>query len=240
MATAYVGEIRLFAGNFAPSGWAMCQGQLMPIANNEALFSLIGTTYGGNGQTTFALPDLRSRIPVHQGASPGGTYVMGQQGGEEQVTLALSQIPQHNHAANALSAAGNQQGPGGGFWAYPTWVSSPHLPRTRPWARRPSPQPDRVRHTTISCPTWRSTSSSPSLGSSRRVTDGDGRAIRNVRPGGCQPFVRRIVDVHSLSRSDLNDVVQLRTKGWASCNGQVLSITQNQRALRTTGHHIRG
>jgi microcystin-dependent protein len=117
MAQAYVGEIRLFAGNFAPSGWAFCQGQLMSIASNTALFSLIGTTYGGDGTSTFALPDLRGRIPVHQGSNQGNSYVMGQKAGEEQLALNLSQIPQHSHAANAQSAAGNQQGPGGGLWA---------------------------------------------------------------------------------------------------------------------------
>ncbi|MGP0063237.1 MAG: phage tail protein [Isosphaeraceae bacterium] len=119
MANPYVGEIRLFAGNFAPTGWALCQGQTLEIAQNEALFSLLGTTYGGNGQTTFALPDLRSRIPVHQGTngSNGITYVMGMTGGEEQVTLTVSQIPHHTHAPQAQSAPGNQQGPGRGFWA---------------------------------------------------------------------------------------------------------------------------
>jgi microcystin-dependent protein len=113
MSTPFLGEIRMFAGNFAPVGWQLCNGQLLPIAEYDALFALIGTTYGGNGTTTFALPDLRSRIPVHQGSG----YVMGQSAGEEQVTLLMTQIPAHSHTPQAQSANGNQPGPGAGFWA---------------------------------------------------------------------------------------------------------------------------
>jgi microcystin-dependent protein len=94
MAQPYVGEIRMFAGNFPPNGWMFCEGQLLAIAENDALFALIGTTYGGDGQSTFALPDLRGRIPVHQG--PGTP--MATQGGDEQVALTLSQVAPHNHA----------------------------------------------------------------------------------------------------------------------------------------------
>lgn len=93
MAQPYVGEIRIFAGNFAPSGWMFCEGQLLPISENETLFNLIGTTYGGDGQSTFALPDLRGRIPVHQ----GNNYVLAETGGVEEVTLTTSQIPAHSH-----------------------------------------------------------------------------------------------------------------------------------------------
>ena len=110
MSTPYIGEIRLFGGNFAPMGWSFCDGQLLPIAQYDALFNLIGTTYGGDGQTTFALPDLRGRLPLHQSSG----YVVGQQGGVEQVTLTTQQIPGHSHqvagsAANAAttSPAGN-------------------------------------------------------------------------------------------------------------------------------------
>jgi len=119
MSNPFVGEIRLFAGNFAPSGWAFCNGQLLPIADNDALFALLGTTYGGDGTNTFALPDLRGRIPVHQGTNPrnGISYIQGQLGGEEQVTLTIEQIPLHTHVAQAQSAAGSQQGPAGGVWA---------------------------------------------------------------------------------------------------------------------------
>jgi microcystin-dependent protein len=94
MPEPYIGEIRMFAGNFAPVGWMFCEGQLLPISENETLFQLIGTTYGGDGQTTFALPDLRGRLPLHQ----GGVFTRGQTGGVETVTLTVPQIPAHTHA----------------------------------------------------------------------------------------------------------------------------------------------
>lgn len=100
MSNPFIGEIRMFGGNFAPLGWAFCDGQLMAIAENVALFSLIGTTYGGDGQNTFALPDLRSRVPLHTG--PG--FVQGQSGGVEQVTLTVAQMPAHNHSQIATTA----------------------------------------------------------------------------------------------------------------------------------------
>ena len=109
----YIGEIRMFAGNFAPNGWMFCEGQLLPIAQNDALFTLIGTTYGGDGQSTFALPDLRSRVPIHQGTGPSGiTYQMAEAAGVEEVTLTVQQIPAHTHAMLASSAnasTGNAQ-----------------------------------------------------------------------------------------------------------------------------------
>ncbi len=106
MATPFIGEIRLFAGNFAPVGWAFCDGSLLPIAENEALFNLIGTTYGGNGQTTFGLPDMRGRVPVHQGVGNGlSPRTIGEMGGAEQVTLTPSQMPSHNHVLNATTTA---------------------------------------------------------------------------------------------------------------------------------------
>jgi microcystin-dependent protein len=94
MAQPYVGEIRMFAGNFAPVGWMFCEGQLLPISENETLFQLIGTTYGGDGQSTFALPDLRGRVPIHQ----GNGFTLAQTGGAEEVTLTVQQIPVHTHA----------------------------------------------------------------------------------------------------------------------------------------------
>ena len=110
----YVGEIRLFAGNFAPAGWAFCDGQLLPISENETLFQLIGTTYGGDGQNTFALPDLRSRVPIHFGTGTGlSNRVLGQSGGVEEVTLTASQIPNHTHAFLASTAPGTQSNPAG-------------------------------------------------------------------------------------------------------------------------------
>ena len=113
MGQPFVGEIRMFGGNFAPAGWAFCNGQLLPIAENETLFNLIGTTYGGDGQSTFALPDLRGRIPVHVG--PG--LILAQSGGTETVTLTVQQIPSHTHLAAAQPGNGTQASPGGGVWA---------------------------------------------------------------------------------------------------------------------------
>src|SRR5689334_13585269 len=98
MSQPFVGEIRIFAGNFAPAGWALCQGQVVPISGNDTLFALIGTTYGGDGQSTFALPDLQGRVPVHMGTGSFGTpYVIGEKSGVESVTLTLNQIPNHTH-----------------------------------------------------------------------------------------------------------------------------------------------
>jgi len=113
MSQPFIGEIRMFPGNFAPAGWAFCNGALMDISQNDALFALIGTTYGGDGQTTFALPDLRSRIPIHQG--PG--FVLAQNGGAETVTLTGSQLPAHTHVPQAVIPSGSQAGPGGAAWA---------------------------------------------------------------------------------------------------------------------------
>ncbi len=122
MGEPFVGEIRMFGGSFAPAGWAMCQGQLMPISQNDTLFTLIGTTYGGDGQETFALPDLQGRVPIHAGQGPGisQTYQLGEKGGVESVTLSTQQIPQHNHAFLVNSAIGTQNSPSNNFMAAPT------------------------------------------------------------------------------------------------------------------------
>jgi microcystin-dependent protein len=109
MAQPYVGEIRIFAGNFAPAGWMFCEGQLLPISENETLFNLIGTTYGGDGQSTFALPDLRGRIPLHQ----GNGFTLAETGGAEEITLTVSQIPAHTHpflASGSTATGSNPQG----------------------------------------------------------------------------------------------------------------------------------
>src|SRR6476469_2668464 len=112
MSSPFIGEIRMVGGNFAPVGWAFCNGALIPISENDALFNLIGTTYGGDGQETFALPNLASRIPYHQGSG----YVLGQQGGVEQVTLTQQQIPVHSHQALASSTAAGQPSPANNTW----------------------------------------------------------------------------------------------------------------------------
>jgi microcystin-dependent protein len=118
MSEGVIGEIRMFAGNFAPRGWAFCQGQLLSIAQYTALYSILGTTYGGNGQTTFALPDLRGRFPMHPGQGPGlSTRILGQQGGTETVTLMTNQMPMHTHPLQAYSEAGDSVSPAGGYSA---------------------------------------------------------------------------------------------------------------------------
>lgn len=104
MAQPYVGEIRMFAGNFAPAGWMFCEGQLLPISENETLFQLIGTTYGGDGQSTFALPDLRGRLPLHQ----GNGFILAETGGAEEITLTVNQIAAHSHALLASGDVGDQ------------------------------------------------------------------------------------------------------------------------------------
>ena len=110
----YVGEIRMWAGNFAPNGWMFCQGQTLPISENEVLFQLIGTTYGGDGEETFNLPNLASRVPIHQGTGPDGTtYQMGEMAGTEQETLSIQQIPNHTHPWLASTANANNVDPVG-------------------------------------------------------------------------------------------------------------------------------
>lgn len=113
MADPFLGEVKIMAFNFAPRGWALCNGQILPIAQNQALFALLGTTYGGNGQTTFALPDLRSRVPVHFGAG----ITLGERAGETSHTLTLSEMPAHTHTAKATAAAAGTGDPTGAFWA---------------------------------------------------------------------------------------------------------------------------
>ncbi|HXF09837.1 MAG TPA: tail fiber protein [Desulfuromonadaceae bacterium] len=109
MAQPYVGEIRIFAGNFAPAGWMFCEGQLLPISEYETLFNLIGTTYGGDGESTFGLPDLRGRVPIHQ----GNAFTLAETGGVESVTLTVSQIPAHSHPLLGSNAPGDQVNPSG-------------------------------------------------------------------------------------------------------------------------------
>ncbi len=119
MAQPYVGEIRMFAGNFAPAGWEFCSGQLLPISENETLFQLIGTTYGGDGESTFALPDMRGRLPIHQGSG----FILAETGGVEEVTLTVSQIPAHTHALLASSGPGDGNSPAGRLLAESSGIS---------------------------------------------------------------------------------------------------------------------
>lgn len=115
MAQPYVGEIRMFAGNFAPAGWMFCEGQLLPISENETLFQLIGTTYGGDGQSTFALPDLRGRLPIHQ----GNGFILAETGGAEEITLTVNQIAAHSHPMLANASLASDVNPGNRVLAQP-------------------------------------------------------------------------------------------------------------------------
>jgi microcystin-dependent protein len=118
MADPFVGEIRLFGGNFAPVGWAFCNGALMAISQNDALYALLGTTYGGDGVNTFAVPNLQGRLPIHMGTGPGlSPVVEGQAGGQETVTVITSQLPGHTHAISASTATGTKPGPGANLLA---------------------------------------------------------------------------------------------------------------------------
>jgi microcystin-dependent protein len=121
MSNPFLGELRLFAGNFNPRGWAFCAGQILPIAQNDALYALIGTTFGGDGQVTFGLPDLRGRVPVGQGQGGGlSSYVVGQASGTESVTVSVNQMPQHNHTVTVSSADATATTPTGAVPARPS------------------------------------------------------------------------------------------------------------------------
>ena len=120
MSTPYIGEIRMFAGNFAPNGWAFCDGQLVAISENDTLFALLGTTYGGDGQSTFALPDLRGRRPLHVGTDRGASYQLGQAGGAETVALTTAQLAVHSHPPLGAVATASATSPAEGVWAATT------------------------------------------------------------------------------------------------------------------------
>ena len=116
MSEPFVGEIRMFAGNFAPRGWAFCDGQLLAVSQNDALFSLLGTIYGGDGRTTFGLPDLRGRVPIHAGSGPGLTpRRLGAKAGTEKETLTVNQLAAHSHSTSVSTAAGTQSAPAGEY-----------------------------------------------------------------------------------------------------------------------------
>jgi microcystin-dependent protein len=132
MSEPFLGEIRMVGFTFPPKGWALCNGQSMSISQNQALFSLLGTTYGGDGITTFALPNLQGRVPLHQGSlTGGGTYTLGQFAGVESVTLSATQMPSHTHGVNGSGAGGTQASPVGGYPAVEStgtsldYISSP-------------------------------------------------------------------------------------------------------------------
>ncbi len=139
MAQPYIGEIRMFAGTFAPLGWEYCNGQQVPIAENEALYQLIGTTYGGDGQETFNLPNLQSRVPLHFGLGPDNiNYPLSQAAGTESVTLTTQQIPVHTHPLLATTAAGTATNPGGAVLAQVTGGLKPYIEDTPVVAMNPN------------------------------------------------------------------------------------------------------
>ena len=120
MTDQFLAEVRMFAGNFAPSGWAFCNGQVLPISQNTALFSLLGTTYGGNGKSTFALPNLQGSMPLGTGDGPGLSYrQLGESGGSPTVTLVSSELPVHTHGVSAVAAPGTLDSPADATWAQP-------------------------------------------------------------------------------------------------------------------------
>ena len=135
MSQPYVGQILMFGGNFPPSGWAFCQGQTVPISENDTLFNLIGTTYGGDGQSTFMLPDLQGRLPVHMGQGSGlSNYVIGQKSGVETVTLTMQQVPQHNHMVqvNTGNSSNSQSSPNANTVLADAQVGGTEIPKA--WA----------------------------------------------------------------------------------------------------------
>jgi microcystin-dependent protein len=171
VATPYLSEIKLFGFAFPPHGWALCAGQLLPINQNQALFSLLGTTYGGNGTTTFALPDLRGRVPISMGQGAGlQNYIIGQQGGTETVTLAAAEMPAHSHTADVTplnatlpcrNAVANQRGPAGNV---------PAIEASGVTATYSSAAPDASEHTSAIAPTIAATNA------------GSGTAHNNLQP----------------------------------------------------------
>lgn len=126
MSDQFVAEIRIFCGNFAPTGWAFCQGQLLPISQNTALFSLLGTTFGGDGRTNFGLPDLQGRAPINQGQGPGlSQRFIGESSGTETVTLIQSEMPAHNHQLRGATTAADKTDPANAVWAGSTGGRTP-------------------------------------------------------------------------------------------------------------------
>ena len=219
MAQPYVGEIRMFAGNFAPAGWMFCEGQLLPISENETLFQLIGTTYGGDGESTFALPDLRGRIPIHQ----GNGFILAETGGAEEITLTVNQIPAHSHPLLATSNCGSRH-----FAVNNVVLATAPLATQTPTARTTrqtnlSPPGSQLRwaarsRTPTSSPICASTSSSRCSGSSRpRPRDGGSGQTQHTRRSMADPFVAEIRIFP----------FNFAPRGWAWCDGQLLPLRQN-------------
>jgi microcystin-dependent protein len=138
MSTPFVAEIRIFPFNFAPKGWAFCDGQILPLSQNTALFSLLGTTYGGDGKSNFALPNLQGNVPIHSGQGSGlSLYDLGESGGSQTVTLLDSEMPSHNHALNATTAAGTTADPNGAMFSDGNWSFSGNTGKVQYYSTQP-------------------------------------------------------------------------------------------------------
>ena len=208
MAQPYVGEIRMFAGNFAPAGWMFCEGQLLPISENETLFQLIGTTYGGDGESTFALPDLRGRIPLHQ----GNGFILAETGGAEEITLTVNQIPRTRHP----------------FWRRPTPRSHVDAAEQRAWRSRPTARPLRRR--------TRPTRPLAPIAIAPVGRQPAAHQLPAVPVRQLHHLAVRHLPVADLGDADMADpfVAEIRIfpfnfapKGWAWCDGQLLPLSQN-------------
>lgn len=170
MSEPFLGQISIFAGTFAPRGWALCDGQLLSISQNAALFSILGTSFGGNGQSNFALPDLRGRVPVHPGTGPGlSPYVLGQNGGAENVTLLSTQMPPHNHLVGVSNAAGTATDPTNGLVAQIN-TGTARAPITTAMGFAPPPQTGTMNPTAVSAA-------------------GGGQPHENIQPFLCVNFI---------------------------------------------------
>lgn len=168
MSEPFVGEIRMFAGNFAPRGWAYCDGQLLAVSQNDALFSLLGTIYGGDGRTTFGLPDMRGRLPIHAGSGPGlSPRRLGAKFGSENETLTVNQLPSHGHGFRVSSASGNQNNTAGQYLA-----SSPNVRLFRPGG------------------------ANSNLNASSIANTGDSRSHTNMMPYLCVNFIIALVGIY--------------------------------------------
>src|SRR5688500_11003384 len=213
MAQPYVGEIRMFAGNFAPAGWMFCEGQLLPISENETLFTIIGTTYGGDGESTFALPDLRGRLPLHQ----GNGFILAETGGAEEITLTVNQIPAHSHVALATSSNGDQPSPIGGRWAANAVVKPYNVnPASVNMGGNPmSPTGGSQPHTNFQ----------PYLCIDFILSLFGIFPSPNSGGGSAEPFLSEL-RIFSFD---------FAPGGWAQCNGQLLPINQNQALFSLLG-----
>jgi microcystin-dependent protein len=213
----------MFAGSFPPAGWALCNGQPIPISENDALFTLLGTTYGGDGQENFALPNLQSRVPLHNGTgSDGITYTLGEQFGVESVTLNTQQLPVHNHVPIATANNGDQPSPIGGVWASNAVV--------KPYNVNPA---------------------AANMGVPSMSASGGSQPHENIQPYLSFNFIISLFGIYPTQQGGVSGddifLSELRIfpfnfapGGWATCNGQLLPINQNQALFSLLGTNYGG